>query len=101
MRVSDSYSEEFGVGVGVHQGSILSPLLFIIVLEALPVTSVLACLGSCSLLMFWSLLPDLSLLRVYTEKSVFYKIVRLFSVVVYSTYFVSVISCRNGTIDIC
>ena len=35
VRVGSSYSEEFGVGVGVHQGSVLSPLLFIIVLEAL------------------------------------------------------------------
>ena len=34
VRVGDGYSEEFGVGVGVHQGSVLSPL-FIIVLEAL------------------------------------------------------------------
>ena len=34
VRVGDGYSEEFGVGVGVHQGSVLSPLLFIIVLEA-------------------------------------------------------------------
>ena len=33
VRVGDGYSEEFGVGV--HQGSVLSPLLFIIVLEAL------------------------------------------------------------------
>ena len=32
VRVGDGYSEEFGVGVGVHQGSVLSPLLFIIVL---------------------------------------------------------------------
>ena len=35
VRVGDGYSEEFGVGVGVHQGSVLSLLLFIIMLEAL------------------------------------------------------------------
>ena len=35
VRVGNGYSEEFGVGVGVHQGFVLSPLLFIIVLEAL------------------------------------------------------------------
>ena len=35
VRVGCSYSEEFVVGVGVHQGSVLSPLLCIIVLEAL------------------------------------------------------------------
>ena len=34
-RVGEGYSEEFEVKVGVHQGSVLSPLLFIIVLEAL------------------------------------------------------------------
>ena len=35
VRVGEGYSEEFKVKVGVHQGSVLSPLLFIIVLEAL------------------------------------------------------------------
>ena len=35
VRVGKGYSEEFEVKVGVHQGSVLTPLLFIIVLEAL------------------------------------------------------------------
>ena len=35
VRVNGQYSEEFRVGVGVHQGSVLCLLLFIILLEAL------------------------------------------------------------------
>ena len=35
VHVGEGYSEEFEAKVGVHQGSVLSPLLFIIVLEAL------------------------------------------------------------------
>ena len=35
VRVGEAYSEEFEVKVGVHQGSVLSPLLFILELEAL------------------------------------------------------------------
>ena len=34
-RVGEGYGEEFEVKVAVHQGSVLSPLLFIIALEAL------------------------------------------------------------------
>ena len=36
VRVCDGCSEEFEVKVGVHQDSVLSLLLFIIVFEALP-----------------------------------------------------------------
>ena len=35
VRAGDEYSNSFDVQVGVHQGSVHSPLLFVIVLEAL------------------------------------------------------------------
>ena len=35
VRFGEGFSKEFEVKVGVHQGPVLSPLLFIIVLEAL------------------------------------------------------------------
>ena len=33
VRVGSAYSEEFEVKVGVHQGSVLSPLLFAIIVD--------------------------------------------------------------------
>ena len=36
VHICEGYSEEFDVKVGVHEDSVLSLLLFIIVLEALP-----------------------------------------------------------------
>ena len=35
VRITNSYSNPINVSVEVHQGSVLSPLLFIIVMEAL------------------------------------------------------------------
>src|SRR5208282_2195717 len=46
-------SVEFAVKVGVHQGLVLSPLLFIIVLEALQRNSGLDYLGNCFILTIW------------------------------------------------
>ena len=33
LRVGSGTSEEFGIRVGVHQGSVLSPLIFAIVVD--------------------------------------------------------------------
>ena len=35
VKVGSAYSEKFKVKVGVHQGSVLSPLLFAIVVEVI------------------------------------------------------------------
>ena len=35
LRINNQLSDEFGVNIGVHQGSVLSSSLFILVLEAL------------------------------------------------------------------
>ena len=35
VRVGSAYSEEFEVNVGVHQGSVLLPLLFVIVVDVI------------------------------------------------------------------
>ena len=44
MCVEDAYRDEFSVVVGVHQGSVLSPPLFIIVLEAPSLQLSMGCL---------------------------------------------------------
>ena len=62
VHVCEGYSEEFEVKVGVHQGSVLSPLLFIIVLEAL---SALGSPGRTSMPM--TLLSSLNRLRMCQE----------------------------------
>ena len=49
VHVGEGYSEEFEVKVGVLQGSVLSPLLFIIVLEALHKSSALGSPGRTSM----------------------------------------------------
>jgi len=40
VQINGQYSEEFDVQVRMHQGSVLSPLLFILVFEALSLSRV-------------------------------------------------------------
>ena len=47
MKLHGRESKAFSVRVGVHQGSVLSPLLFIIVLEALSREFRKVCLWNC------------------------------------------------------
>ena len=35
VRMGSAYSEEFEVKVGLHQGSVLSPLLFVVVMDVI------------------------------------------------------------------
>ena len=51
IRANGSYSDEFEVKVGLHQDSVLSPLLFIIVSEALPKEFAQVVHGNSSMLM--------------------------------------------------
>ena len=56
VRIMGEESKELEVKVGVHQGSVLSPLLFTIVLEALSRhfrKGLPSFHGSCSMLMIW------------------------------------------------
>ena len=54
VKVNGVGGRDFPVEVGVHQGSVLSPLLFIIVMEAYPRGLMTEdCLGSCYMQMIW------------------------------------------------
>ena len=53
VRTVCGNSKCFEVKVGMHQGSALSPLLFLVVMEALSRDSELPYHGSCCMLMNW------------------------------------------------
>ena len=53
VRIVCSNIIGFEVNVGMHQGSALSPLLFVIVMEALSIEFRLPCHGNCCMLMTW------------------------------------------------
>ena len=53
VKVGDECSKEFGVYVGIHQGSVLSPLLFIIVIKLFLWVSELVLRGNYCTQMLW------------------------------------------------
>ena len=53
VRLDGQFSDEFRIKVGVHQGAVLSPLLFIIVMEVLSRELKLVAPGNCFMLMIW------------------------------------------------
>ena len=67
VHVGEGYSEEFEVKVGIHQGSVHSPFLFIVVLEALSREFCSGVPGRTSILM--TLLSLLNRLRNVSEGS--------------------------------
>ena len=55
VRTYTGLSESFEVKVGLHQGSVLCPLLFVVVMYLAPVKTEVVHLPSCCMLMTWYL----------------------------------------------
>ena len=51
--VNVQFSDEVNIKVGVHQSAVLSPLLFIIVMEVLPREFRVGCPGNCFTQIIW------------------------------------------------